>query len=44
MNNTDLHLLLAILGVVLAAVALTPSAAVVVLAFLTGLLAGRRAN
>jgi hypothetical protein len=44
MNNTDLHLPIAILGVVLAAVALTPTAAAVVLAFLTGLLAGRRAN
>jgi hypothetical protein len=43
MTNTDLHLLLAILGVLLAAVALTPSAAVVVLAFLTGLLAGHDA-
>jgi hypothetical protein len=38
--KTDLHLLLAILGVVLAAAALTPSASVVVLAFLTGLLVG----
>jgi hypothetical protein len=44
MTNPDLHLLLAILAVVLAAVALTPSAAVIVLAFLTGLLAGRHTD
>jgi hypothetical protein len=44
MTNTDLNLVFAILGVVLAALALTPSAAVVVLAFLTGLLAGRHTN
>ena len=43
MTNTDLHLLLTILGVLLAALALTPGAALVVLAFLTGLLAGHHA-
>jgi hypothetical protein len=44
MTHTDLHLTLAILAVVLAAAALTPSAAAVVLAFLTGLLAGHQIN
>jgi hypothetical protein len=41
MRELDPNYLLAVLGVVLAAVALPPTAAVPVLAFLVGLLTGR---
>jgi hypothetical protein len=44
MSGLDLNQLLALLSVVLAAVALPPSGAVIVLAFALGLLSGAKAR